>query len=207
MIYTYANKSQRVYQISAIQKQLAKSTNLVWSVTDPPESQLRILIESFRNGKTSVWMALGSGRAAPVPSTRWPDAILGTDLAIGDLVEDHFLWPKQSVMREEPLGTQRCYVVRSEPGGQYPSRYAAAISWIDETTLLPVRVLKEPRDAALKKEAIFRGFKQVGGHWIALTGELRIVGAAANTRFVFTEGSETAQVQDSEVDPAKVFQK
>ena len=206
LIYTDAANRQSVYQISAVQKQLPQSTNLLWSVTDPPESRLRILIESFRSGKVSVRMAVRSEKAAVLPANRWSHAILGTNLAIGDLLEDHFLWPKQTVTGEEVLGTQKCYVLRSEPGAPYPSRYAAAISWIDETSLLPVRVLKEPLGNGPKKEALFRGLKQVGGHWIASMGEVRSVGSTGNTRFFFVQGSETAQVADSEVDPAKVFQ-
>jgi hypothetical protein len=152
-------------------------------------------------------MAVGSERAVVLPRKRWSDSILGTNLAVGDLLEDHFLWPKQIVTGEEALGTQKCYVIHSEPGPQYPSHYAAATSWIDQSTLLPLRVLKEPLGTGPKKEAVFRGLKQVGGHWIASMGELRTIGSADNTRFFFTEGSETAQVQDSEVDPDAIFQR
>jgi hypothetical protein len=72
---------------------------------------------------------------------------------------------------------------------------------VDESTLVPLRILKEPRGPGAPKEIVCRGVRQSGGHWIASNVEVRILGSAGSTRIVFTGGSENARVKDSEVDP------
>jgi len=53
LVYMDATKRQRVYQISILQKRLPQRTNLLWSVTDPPEARMRILIETPSDGMTT----------------------------------------------------------------------------------------------------------------------------------------------------------
>ena len=120
-------------------------------------------------------------------------------------MEEYFAWPKQAVLGEELFGTHMCYIVRSEPGAQRDSAYATVTSWVDEATLLPIRILKKPAGAGTEKEILASGLRKSGGQWAASIIQLRIAGSSANTRLVFTAGSENARIKDSEVDPRAVF--
>jgi hypothetical protein len=201
LVVTGARNEQRVFQILVLQKPLARSTNLLWSVTEPPEARTRILVESPLEGRPTVWLVSGAlGAAAVLPVERWAQAILGSHLTVEDLVDDSFTWPKQSVTGEEAVSEKMCYVLRSE-AADGRATYGAVTTWVDEATLVPLRILKEPRGPGAPKEFLSRGVRQSAGHWIASSIEVRIRGAAGSTRIVFTGGSENARVKDSEVDP------
>lgn len=202
LVVTDARNRQRVFQILVLQKPLARSTNLLWSVTDPPEARTRILVESPLAGRPTVWLVSGArGAAAVLPVERWATAILGSHLTVEDLIDDYLTWPKQSVTGEEAVFGKMCYILRSEAAEGRAPAYGSVTAWVDEATLVPLRILKEPRGPGAPKEIVCRGVRQSGEHWIASNIEVRIRGAAGSTRVVFTGGSEHARVQDREVDP------
>jgi hypothetical protein len=201
LVVTGARNQRRVFQILVLQKPLARSTNLLWSVTDPPEARTRILVESPPAGRPTVWLVSGAhGAAAVLPAERWATAILGSHLTVEDLIDDYLAWPKQSVTGEEAVLEKMCYVLRSE-AAEGRASYGSVTTWVDEATLVPLRIVKEPRGPGATKEILCRGVRQSGEHWAASTIEVRIRGAAGSTRIVFTGGSENARVKDTEVDP------
>ena len=202
LVVTDARKRQRVFQILVIRKPLARGANMLWSVTEPPEARTRILVESPLEGRPTVWLVSGArGAAAVLPVARWAMAILGSHLTVEDLIDDYLTWPKQSVTGEEAVSEKMCYVLRSEAAEGGASAYRSVTTWVDQATLVPLRILKEPRGPGAPKEILSRGIRQSGGHWAASNIEIRIRGAAGSTRIVFTGGSEHARVKDSEVDP------
>jgi len=202
LVVTDAREQQRVFQILVLQKRLARSANLLWRVTDPPEARMRILVETPSEGRPTVWQVLGEhGVPALVAPERWASAILGSDITIEDLIDDTFTWPKQSVTGEEAVSGKTCYVLRSEAAEGRQSMYKSVTAWVDEATLVPLRMVKETRRPGAPKEIVCRGVRRSGGHWSASNVEFRMQGSAANTRIVFTGGSENARVQDREVDP------
>jgi len=206
MVYTDAKKQQRVFQISVLQKRLGQNTNMLWSVTDPPQARMRILVEAPIQGRTTVWLASQEKTGAVVLSPkRWAEAILGSHVSIEDLVEDYFSWPKQAVTGEELAGDKMCYVLRSEPDDQHPSAYATVLSWIDQAALVPLRILKKPLGSGAQKEVVCRVVRQSNGHWAASNIEFRTLGSSGSTKILFTGGSENARVKDSEVDPKLVL--
>jgi hypothetical protein len=199
---TGARNQRRVFQILVLQKPLARSTNLLWSVTEPPESITRILVESPLEGRPTVWMASGGrGTAAVLPAGQWARAILGSHLTVEDLIDDYLTWPEQSVTGEEAVSGKMCFVLRSQPAEGHASTYGSVTTWVDQATLVPLRILKEPRGPGAPKEIVCRGVRQSRGHWAASNIEVRIRGTAGRTRIVFTSGSENARVTDKEVDP------
>jgi hypothetical protein len=202
LVVTGARNQQRVFQLLVLQKPLARSTNLLWSVTDPPEARTRILVESPPEGRPTVWMVSGAhGAAAVLPAERWATAILGSHLTVEDLIDDYLTWSTQSVTGEEAVFQKMCYVLRSQAAEGRASAYRSVTTCVDEATLVPLRIVKEPRGPGAPKEILCRGVRQSGEHWIASTVEVRIRGAAGSTRIVFTGGSERARVQEREVDP------
>ena len=202
LVVTDARKQQRVFQILVLQKRLARSLNLLWTVTEPLEARTRILVEAPFEGRPTVWLVSGvAAKAAVLPAESWARAIVGSHLTVEDLIDDHFTWPKQSVTGEEAVTGKMCYVLRSEPAEGHASTYGSVTTWMDEATLVPLRIVKEPRGPGAPKEIVCRGLRQSAGHWSASNIEVRLRGSAGSTKIVFTAGSENARVQDSEVDP------
>src|SRR6185437_13108843 len=115
LVVTDAAKNQTVYQIAVLQKRLARSTNLVWSVTDPPAWRRRILIEIAPSGRAAIRQSLGDAPAAEVPTRRWSDSILNSLVTYEDLLDDYLEWPAQTSAGQEQLGGRTCDLIRSEP--------------------------------------------------------------------------------------------
>ncbi len=205
LTYTDAGQRHRVYHIYVVQKPLASAVRLLWSVTDPSDARLRVLVESSLHRRPVVWFTPAGRDAVVLPPERWSEPILATDLTIEDLLDDYLSWPIQAVTAEEPAGGRMCYVLRSEPGGRV-SALASVVSWLDQATLLPLRIRKLPRGHGPVKEIVCRGLKRRGGLWAASQIELRSVGSPAKTRIVFTSGSQNARIPAAEVDPNVVFQ-
>jgi hypothetical protein len=206
LVVTDARNRQRVFQILVLQKPLARSLNLLWQVTAPPEALTRILVESPFEGRPTLWLASGAnGTPAVLPAQRWADPILGSQLAFEDLVDDHLAWPEQAVTGEEAVSGKMCFVLRSAPAAGRSPAYGSVTTWVDEATLLPLRTVKQPRGSGAPKEIVCRGARQSAQRWTASTIEVRIRGGEENTRVVFTAGSARARVTDREVDPKFAF--
>lgn len=200
MVVSRDGRQQRVFQISVLRKRMAGGANLLWSITDPPEARLRVLVETGSDGRTAVWMG-----ERTLPSRRWSEDIPGTGLTVEDLVEGYLSWPGQTLLRRERYGARQCDVLRSQPGPGAPTAYAAITTWVDQDTLVPVRILKKPRAGGPDKEFLCRGMRQMGGRWVISQLEVRSEGRAGSTRLVFTRGSDNASIRNSEVDPKVVF--
>ncbi|MCX6620162.1 MAG: outer membrane lipoprotein-sorting protein [Acidobacteria bacterium] len=206
LVVTDARKQQRVFQILVLRKRLGRSVNLLWCVTAPPEARTRILVQEPLEGRPTVWLASGAnGTPATLSTESWPKPILRSQLSIDDLVDASLTWPKQAVIGREAAFGKMCYVLRSEPDAQHRSPYASVTTWLDEVTLVPLRIVKKPRGPGAQKEIVCRGVRQSGGHWAASNIEFLIEGAAGSTKIVFTAGSGNARVKDSEVDPKFAF--
>jgi hypothetical protein len=203
MVHTDAGARRKVFQVSVLQKRLAYSTNLLWSVTDPPEARMRVLVEMQPEGKATVWVASSDARtgASVLPKKRWAEPILGSHLTVEDLVEEYFTWPKQSLLREENLGGRACYVLRSDSDAEHPSTYESVLAWIDRATFLPLQVQKIPPGSGPRKEVVCSGLRLSGGHWVTSSAKFQIKGTPGSTRIVFTGGTQNARIQDREVDP------
>jgi hypothetical protein len=206
LVHTHGEGRRRVYQVAVLRKRLPKSTNLLWSVTDPPGARIRILAVTAPDGATVVWFAApGRDGAEVLAPKRWSERVLGSHLAIGDVVEDHLSWPHQTAVGEEAVSGKPCYVLRSEPGPRQPSSYRTILTWIDKQTLVPWRVLKHTAGSGPSKEILALGVRRSGEHSVASSVEFRTPGEAGSTRLVFTGGSEKARIEDRDVDPRFVF--
>ena len=200
-------QKQKVFQLSILRKCVKGSVHLLWSVSGPAGAVQRILIQSPPQGEPVVWLdATGKGAAVRIPGKRWWEPVMGSHLSVEDLVDDCFRWPHQELTGEETAGGKPCWVIRSVPSGTQASWFALVDSWLDQATLVPVRIVKRPRGLGGPKEIVCRGLRQSGGHWSASSIEVRQEGRAGSTRIVFTGGSAAARVGDSEVDPEAVFQ-
>jgi hypothetical protein len=201
-----ADGSRRVYQLSLTQKRLADRTLLLWSVTDPPQARMKILLESSDNGNVEVWRAEKGRPAAQLAESQWAEPILGTRLRIEDLISHYLAWADQRVTGTEPCGKGTCYVLESRPGERArSSQYASVTSLVDRLTFVPMLTRKKPRSPEPVREFRCLGTRRSGQLWVATGHEIRTPGQSGSTRVVMTGGSITNAIRDSEVDRRKIF--
>ncbi len=79
------------------------------------------------------------------------DSLLGSDLALQDVVENFFLWPGQTLAGTEKIGAAECLILDSKPAAGDPTPYGRVRSWVDPRKMLPLRVEKYDRDGKLAR--------------------------------------------------------
>jgi len=195
--------ARKVYQVSLRGKWFADGLRIFCEVNDPAPSRVRILLEMSPNGKALIHMGHTGDRAPmEIPFESWGDPLLDLDLSYEDMIEDHFLWRNQTLIREEKYGARDCYVIKSEPGASDRSHYSSVTSWLDREILYPVKVEKAIRTSRVVKEFIYYGLRESRGMWSASQIEVRIKGRPDSTLLIFNRGSAKANLNAGDFLPA-----
>ena len=190
------------YRLSWKGKSFADTIKVLWEVTDPAPARLKVLIETPAKGRPTIRLAKAADReAAELPPERWGQPLLDSELAYEDLTDAHLFWPRQTLVAEENYGARSCYKIRSEPGANEPSGYAAVTSWIDKEIYFPVFMEKLVKRSGAKKEFLFSGLRESKGLWGARQMEVRIAGEPMRTLLIITRGSANPNLTDTDFDP------
>ena len=136
-----------------------------------------------------------------MPPERWGQPLLDSELAYEDLTDTHLFWRRQTLVGEEVNGSRSCYLIRSEPGADEPSGYAAVTSWIDKEIYFPVFMEKLVKRSGAKKEFLYSGLRESQGLWGARQMEVRIAGKPMRTFLIITPGSAKANLTEGDFDP------
>jgi hypothetical protein len=198
-----ATGQRKTYQVSLKGRCFDDEVKVFCEAADPASARVRLLVETFSTGRASIRLAR-TGDRLPEELTfqTWGEPFLDSDLTYEDLLENHFLWSNQSLVREAQYGSRNCLVIKSAPGSTDRSHYSSVTSWLDRDVYYPVFVEKTIRTSGLVKEFIYYGLRRSKGLWSADQIEVRIKGEAASTLLIITRGSERAGVNGSEFEPA-----
>lgn len=108
-----------------------------------------ILWPNERKGETFVLRQSGAGSvktaggvATKLGAADMAKSVFGTALAYADVVENFFLWDKQSLDGTEAVGRTECVILESRPGADDATIYGKVRSWIDPQRLVAMRVEK-----------------------------------------------------------------
>jgi hypothetical protein len=203
LVTVSASGARKTSRVSLKGRSFDGVVKLFYEVADPVPARVRLIVETFSTGKASIQLArAGDRRPKDLPFQGWGEPFLDSDLSYEDLLENHFLWRIQSLIREEKYGSRNCLVIRSEPGPADRSQYSAVTTWLDREIYCPVLVEKTIRTSGAVKEFTYYGLRQSKGLWSADQIEVRVKGEAASTLLIITRGSERANVNRSEFDPA-----
>jgi nucleoside phosphorylase len=191
------------YQISMRAHSFGDVVKVFCEVTAPSAARVRLLMESGAAGRTAV-RAGHAGDAAPKelgPAT-WGDPLLDSDLTYEDLMENQFLWQKQTLVKQEKYGARDCAVVRSEPAVVDRSHYSAVTSWLDRLVHYPVKVEKVVKATGQVKEFIYYGLRESKGIWSASQIEVKTAAKSGSTLLIITRGAGKARLTAADFDPA-----
>jgi len=201
------NPEQRItYRLSLKGKSFGGTVKLLCEVTDPIPSRLKLLIESPPAGMPKIRLAGALDRKVKeLTSESLGAAFLGSDLNFEDLLDAHFSWSSQTLLREEKYTGKDCYVIRSQPGPNTPSHYSAVTSWIDKKVYLPICVEKDVKASKSVKVFLYSGIRESEGVWGARQVEVRIKGERRVTLLIMTRGSGKANLTERNFDPIVIF--
>ena len=120
------------------------------------------------------WIYLPATRAAKrIASSSKKNAFMGTDLAYEDLRPENLEAHAYTVVREEDLGGQKCWVIEAVPSTdkeKVESGYGKRVFWVRKDLYLTVQTEFHNKSDKLFKRATFADLANVGGEvWRAKT--------------------------------------
>ena len=194
---------RKTYRIAIRARSFADGLKVFCAVIDPPQSRVRLLLETRASGGAVIRTG-HAGDAAPkeLPAANFGDSLLGSDFSFEDLMDNQFLWKNQTLLEKAQCGARQCYVIKSEPAAADHSHYSSVTSWIDQKIYFPVRIEKTVKGTGAVKVFTNYGLRQSKGAWSASQIEVEIKGKAGSSLLVITGGAEKANLTASQFDPA-----
>lgn len=92
-------------------------------------------------------------------------SFLGTDFTYADMGANDIDKTSYSLLREERLNNEQCWVVETKPMESAGSDYFRTISWISKEMLLPVYVEMYDRQNKLIKKLTTENIEKIEGYW------------------------------------------
>lgn len=187
------------YRLTLKGKCFGPAVKVLFEVTEPATSRFRLLAEYPLTGSAGASLKrLLDGKAETLPPERRGDAFLNSCFLVEDLLENHFSWPEQTLLRTEKYGSRLCYVIRSEAGSGDRDPYRTVTSWVDRESLVPVYIEKIARKAGAAREFRFSGIRESKGFWGARQVEARVKGEQARSFLVLTRANAAAKLTDKD---------
>ena len=165
----------QILQLRIKQRWTSNGADAVYEVLFPKERKGETVFVHQSGGDT----ASGSLRTADgkTKSLRATDALLDSDLAIADAVENFYAWPRQSFVGREKVGNVDCVILESRPAGG--AIYGKVRSWIDTQRMVPLRVEKYSADGSLARRIVTTRVVPDSGN--SIPGDLRVEHAGTHT--------------------------
>jgi hypothetical protein len=153
-----------------------------------------LLLHMTANGRLTIdVMKPGERAASAVPFEHWNDPVLGTNFSYEDLITNQFFWKNQELQPSTKYGARDCFVLKSTPGAQDKTSYDSVTSWIDQSIMFPVQVVKTLHGGQQKQFTAF-GLRQNGGSWSASQMEAKLPGKPGSSLLVIEAGSPKANL-------------
>jgi len=111
------------------------------------------------------WIYLPAlGRVKRITSDSKNDRFMGSDFTYDDLGERHPSEDTHTILREEKLEGESCYVVESVPVNDEP--YSKTVHWIIKDKNIGLKKNYYDKDGNIYKRLIIDEFKKIDGYWV-----------------------------------------
>ena len=177
--------------------------------------RVHVLLEMRPGGQIAIREARpGDKGPVTVPFEHWAESPVrewnaaGATAAYGyeDFLEGEYFWSGQSAGKEAKYGARDCEVLKSTPGPEQRTHYAAVQSWLDRAVGFPVYVEKSFKTGGLTKEFTYFGLRQTEGVWSASQVEVRVHGQADSSLLIVDRGSPRAKLTEGDFGTAELMQ-
>lgn len=176
--------------------------------------QVHVLLEMRPGGQIAIHEARpGNNAPASVPFERWAESPVRKWNAAGttpgysyeDFLEGQYFWSGQYPRQEAKYGDRECEVLKSAPGPEQKTHYAAVQSWLDRKAGFPVYVEKSLKSGGLTKEFTYFGLRRTDGIWSASQVEVKIHGQAGSSLLIVNRGSARAKLTQGDFATAELL--
>lgn len=143
-----------------------------------------LLTQDAADGTSNQWIYLPAmQRVRRVDSNRKGGRFVNSDYYYEDLRDRKPAMDVHRVIGRERIGKVDCEVLESVPAEAGNSVYVRRLSWIDPSSLLPLRVDFFEKDAEKpSKRLVVERREQVNGYWTVMDSTLTDLGSGHQTR-------------------------
>ena len=197
--------TQTSFDLRVKSKSFGETFLLYWEITGPDGGLWRLLAEAVP-GKAPVVRLASPGSAAPelLTSARQQEDLVGTNLSVEDLLNQHLFWKSSSLLGREKVGARECFQVQSQPEDGLLTSYSSVTTWLDTQSYFPVKIEKQLPDGRLKTMTS-RGIRRRQGTWGASRLVVTVSWNASRTLLTLTGGSAKADLQIEEFSISRLF--
>lgn len=130
-------------QLQIKQRRTQKSTEVVYQVLWPKErAGESVLLRQSGNQPATGSLFIPPDTVRSLNAAQMKEGLFGGDLSYADILENFFLWEKQTIVGTEVVDRVNCQILESKPGSGQRSGYSAVRSWVDVRRLVPLRIEK-----------------------------------------------------------------
>lgn len=133
------NTSKATYQLQIKQRRTANGSEVMYQVLFPREQKGESVLLRQSGGKASGTLFIPPDKTQSLDGSKMREAFLGSDLSYGDIIENFYSWPKQTLVGSEEINGTPCQILESKGGS---SAYSSVRSWIDLRHMVPMKIEK-----------------------------------------------------------------
>ena len=146
-----------------------------------------LLTLDYPDGSSDQWIYLPAlDRSRRIPSSRKGGRFVGSDIYYEDLQDRKVEMDRHRLLGEKSISGAPALLLESVPVDPENSTYGRRVSWIHESSLLPLRVdfYAPGRDDAPVKRMEVSRLEQVQGYWTVMDSTFTDLGSGHRTRLV-----------------------
>ncbi len=130
-------------QLQIKQRRTSAGTEVVYQVLWPKERAGEAVLLRKTGGQAATGAVfIPPSTVRTLDSAQMKEALLGSDLSYGDVVENFFNWERQAIVGTEIVNRVSCEILESKPGKGQRSSYASVRTWVDRRRDVPLRIEK-----------------------------------------------------------------
>ncbi len=193
------------YKFAAKAHWFPDGLRMLFEFSGAGSDKTNLLLHMSANGRLTIEvMKPGEKAASVVPFEHWNDPVLGTNFSYEDLIENQFFWKTQELQPSTKYGARDCFVLKSAPGPQDKTSYDSVTSWIDQSIMFPVQLMKTLHGSGQQKQFTAFGLRQNSGMWSASQMEAKLPGKPGSSLLVIEGGTPKANLtaKDFVIGPA-----
>ncbi len=144
-----AGRPEATLQLQIKSRATAAGADLLYQVQYPKEQKGRAVLLRQASGRfTSGATFVPPDAVRPIKAGQLSEPLFGSDLSLGDVIENFFAWNQQTLAGTEAVGRTNCQILESKPG-KTSSSYGMVRTWVDVRRLVPMRVEKYSQSGKL----------------------------------------------------------
>jgi outer membrane lipoprotein-sorting protein len=143
----------------------------------------RFLSIDNASGKSDQWIFLPNvGKVRRIASSESGGNFMGTDFSYDDMSEDREAdRDTHTILREETLDGNMCYVIQSVPKDSGDFQYSKTITWIDKANYRTYKREMYDKRGAVEKLMEISGYRDVQGYDTPTQTKLSTIAAGTST--------------------------